>query len=179
MPIGWPGCCCPPTEEPFPICTDWDGVPLYLTDANGTHAMTHISGDSYYCSYQFQPSKGTVSTVGGLCIKDPTGSAWVLYTLDCITPGGVTTARLFQVFAVNSDPCGAPPTHPYQLFHRSDSAPAANIWPASNAGNVEQDTYPLANPDALEFTFPATGTNGPPFNDPFDYPAPGLVTITT
>ncbi len=172
--------CCGEEEEPFPICTDLNGVPLFLTDANGTHSMVYLSGHNYYVSYQFNPPV-SVSAPGGVCVKATPGDMCsVLYKLGCFTSGGVTYAELSLVFVVNNDPCGGPSTHPYQIYQRSDSHPVADTWPAVNAGKIEQVSYPLVNPSVLEFTFPATGTNGPPFHDYYSYPGGGgLVTITT
>lgn len=170
--------CCDDESTPFPNCLDLNGQDLFLTDAHGTHPMIYKGGgsDNYYVSYQFTPTV-SVSAPGGICVMG-TDPVSVLYELDCFTSGGVTYAQLSIGFAINNDPCGQPPTHPYRLYQRSDTHPVADTWTSANAGQALHVPYPLSNPNALEFTFPSTGTNGPPFHDYYDYPAPGLVSIT-
>jgi hypothetical protein len=172
------GCCCDDGGGNFPLCTNLNGVPLFLTDANGTNPMIHIAGDDYYVNYQFIPPNGSVSYPLGTCVIGSSPVS-VAYYLACYVISGVTYAELSLGFVVNNDPCGAPLVHPYRIYQRSDSHPVGTSWPSTNMSKVVTVSYPLASPGVLEFTFPSLLTNGPPFNDYVDTPGGTLVTITT
>jgi hypothetical protein len=167
----WPRCCCEETPEPFPLCTNLDGVPLVLTDANGSHPMVHTGADNYYVNYTYMPAIGsTISTPGGICTKSSVLPASVQYLLNCFAFGGVTSYELSQRFDVSNFPCDGSATHPYRLYQRNDSHPSGASWLAVDAGALVQLPYDAGNPGYISFTFPSSGTIAP-FADYYDMPS--------
>ncbi len=166
-------------------CADLDGMDLVLTDGNGTHPMTWKGAagstvDDYFCVYQFTPTTSISFDGGGNCVlgSDPVS---VVYEMSCYVDLGVRHMELTLGFVVANQSCPPGTTPPYQIYQRSDSHPTIGgnstvgfsvSWPSTNAASIQDVVY---DPDALEWTFPATLTVGSNFvNTPG---GGGLVTV--